>query len=87
MYDLIARIKKPDDTRIDLGGSSLAIRSPEQYRQPLLKKIRAQITATKSMLGAAYKITVAGLEKPVSVRQLDDRNVVVFIKHRVEYRE
>ena len=41
IYSFIARIKKPEDTSLGLGNTTLAISSPSQYRKQLLEKVKA----------------------------------------------
>lgn len=87
IYRFISRIQKPDDTSLSLGNTALAIRSPEQYRNQLLEKVREEIMATKKILGSGYKVSISGLENPVIVRQKNDRQVTVFFDYRIELSE
>ena len=87
IYSFISRIKKPDDTSLSLGNTSLAISSPEKYRNKLLEQVKTEINTTKSILGSAYKSTVSGLENPVVVKQKNDKQVTLFLDYRIEFNE
>ena len=87
IYSFIGRIKKPDDTSLNLGSTSLAISSPNQYRNQLLEKIKVEINATKETLGSNYRVMISGLENPVVVRQKNDKQVTLFIDYRVQFSE
>ena len=87
IYAFIANIKRPDDTSFSLGNTSLAISSPQNYRGQLLEKVKAEIKSTKEVIGSSYKVTIAGLENPVIVRQKNDRQVTLFLDYRVQFSE
>jgi len=87
IYSFIGRIKKPEDTSLKLGNTTLAVSSPNKYRKQLLTLIREEITNTKAALGANYKVTISGLENPVIVNQKSDKQVTLFIDYRVEFSE
>lgn len=87
IYSFLGRIQKPDDTSINLGNTSLAISSPNQYRTQLLDKIKKEIESTKLALGPNYKVTISGLENPVIVRQKNDKQVTVFVNYWIELSE
>ncbi|MEJ2407207.1 MAG: hypothetical protein P8171_23570 [Candidatus Thiodiazotropha sp.] len=87
IYSFIERIQKPADTSLSLGNTSLAVRTPEQYRNQLLEKVKDEIILTKKILGSGYKVSISGLENPVVVRQKDDKQVTVFIDYRIELSE
>ena len=87
IYNFIARIKRPDDTTLSLGNTSLAIGSPQNYRNQLLEKIKSEIHTIKQTFGPGYKASISGLENPVIVRQKNDKQVTVFIDYRVTFSE
>lgn len=87
IYSLIDSIKTPEDTNILIGDMSLAITSPNQYRDKLLASIKKEIQATKAALGKGYKASISGLENPVIVLQKDDKQVTVFLNYRVTFKE
>ena len=87
IYSFIGRIKKPEDTSLRLGNTTLAISSPNKYRNQLLTLVKEEITNTKAALGEGYKVSISGLENPVIVRQKNDKQVTLFIDYRVELSE
>ncbi len=87
IYEFIKHIQKPDDTNLRLGNTSLAISTPKKYRNKLLEMVKEEINATKTVLGAGYKVTITGLENPIIVRQKNDKQVTVFIDYRFEFTE
>ncbi|GEK10966.1 hypothetical protein HUZ36_15570 [Pseudoalteromonas sp. McH1-7] len=87
IYSFINRIKRPEDTSLRLGNTSLAISSPSEYRASLLEKIKLEINTTKEALGTGYKVSISGLENPVIVRQKDDKQVTLFIDYQVQFSE
>lgn len=87
IYNFINSIKRPKDTSLRLGNTSLAVGSPNDYRSQLLAKMKSEINATKEALGSAYKVSVSGLENPVVVRQKNDKQVTLFIDYRVQLSE
>jgi hypothetical protein len=59
----------------------LAVENPEQYRTNVLGLIREEIKKTREALGPQAGFKVDGLESPVMVRQLDERNVALFLNY------
>jgi hypothetical protein len=49
----------------------------------LLKKISEDVAFLKTAIGKKGKAFIKGLERPVLVRQVDDRNVEVFIHYEL----
>jgi hypothetical protein len=78
----IAQQKWPDKIDATLGHFSLAVRDSQQYRPQLLKLIAEDATKARESLAAGAQIKIEGLENPVSVRQVDDREVELFIRYR-----
>ena len=87
IYAFISKIKKPEDTSLNLGNTSLAISSPQGYRSQLLEMVKAEINSTKESLGADYKVTISGLENPVIVRQKNHKQITLFIDYRFQFNE
>lgn len=87
IYSFIGRIKKPEGTSLRLGNTTLAISSPNKYRNQLLTLVKEEITNTKAALGEGYKVSISGLENPVIVRQKNAKQVTLFIDYRVELSE
>jgi hypothetical protein len=69
----------PPKTKCDLGRVQLAVENPEQYRTNVLGLIREEIKKTREALAPQAGFKVDGLESPVMVRQLDERNVALFL--------
>jgi hypothetical protein len=87
LKEFIASIERPDDTNIYLGKISLAVKDPGIYRFELLRKIRDKINGIKDIIGSKYKAAITGLEGLVQARQIDDRQVRLFIAYRLEFTE
>jgi len=87
IYNFINKIKKPEDTSISYGNISLAIDSPNKYRNQLLVKIKDEIDSTKNVLGSKQKVTVKGLQSPVIVRQKNDKQVTLFLDYKINFSE
>ncbi len=87
MNTFIQKIQAPKNMTYNLGNTNLAIRNPAQYRDKLLRTIRADIDETKQSLGEQYKVSVSGLEKPVVVRQKDDKKVTLYIDYKLHFSE
>jgi hypothetical protein len=71
-----------DGTRMTLGNTSLGLQEPENYRKQLLELIAKSVTEARKSLGAGL-VDLEGLENPVTVMQLNDREVVLFINYRL----
>lgn len=71
----------PGKARCELGRLQLAVTNPEQYRTKLLKQISEEIQRTRQALAVQGGVKVAGLESPVMVRQVDDRNVALSLNY------
>ena len=54
---------------------------PEQFRVKLLGLIAEEIKKTREALAPHGSVNVAGLESSVAVRQVDDRNVELFLSY------
>lgn len=83
IYQLVAAIPLADGTRVALGNTALGLDEPEKYRSQLLGLIAKSVTDARKSLGAAGFVEVEGLENPVTVMQLNDREVVLFINYRL----
>lgn len=81
IYQAVSAISLSDGTRATLGNTALGLNEPEKYRNQLLKLISKSIGETKKSLGVAGSVEVDGLENPVAVMQLNEREVVLFINY------
>ena len=79
----IAAIEMPGKSNHALGQLQLAVDDPERYRKELLEKISKDVAFIKSAIGTDGKAFIKGLESPVLVRQVDDRNVELFIHYEL----
>jgi hypothetical protein len=82
IYQAVSGIA-PGDTHITLGNATLAVNDPEQYRARLLSAIAISVAETRKALGLPVTLELDALEKPVSVMQINEREVVLFIDYRL----
>lgn len=66
-----------------IGNAYLAVEQPEQYREELQKKILAHAFRLRELSGTGAILHLSGLEGPVQVRQIDNRNVELFIDYKL----
>ncbi len=71
------------DASISTGTSSLGVLDPERFRSKLLGLIKEDVNQTKTALGGAPGIEIAGIEAPVAVVQKNDRDVTLFLPYRL----
>ncbi len=73
----------PEKIECELGNLQLAVENPEQYRSKLLKRMVQQLTDTIGATGDAFgrNVKLEGLESPVYVRQVNDKEVEVFLNY------
>jgi hypothetical protein len=79
----IAQQSFPAKVEASIGTFALAIREPQQYRPQLLKLIAEDAVRTGDIIASGAKTKLEGLEGPVMVRQLDARDVELFIDYRL----
>lgn len=76
----VESLSLPGKMDCELGELQLAVENPEQYRAKLLEMIAQQIADTREAMGGfGPNIKVEGLESPVHVRQVNDKEVEVFL--------
>jgi hypothetical protein len=75
----VETLSLPGKIRCELGNLQLAVENPEQYRAKLLGLIAQEIKKTEEAMAAQGNVKVEGLESPVMVRQVDDRQVELFV--------
>ena len=78
----IASLTPANDTELSVVAITLAVAEPEQYRSRLLALIADQSRAIQQNFGART-IIIDGLQNPVSVRQVDDSNVELFVDYQL----
>ncbi len=77
--DLFKPIFFTGKSRCELGGPTLALEDPEEYRTQLTGMIFDSVNSLTRSMGTAALVTVQGLGKPVQVKQIDDQHVELFI--------
>lgn len=82
IYLAARSITVSDNTKIVLGDTVLGLYDPEKFRGQLLASISKAIAETKKSLGMKGAIEVEGLENPVSVIQVNEKDTAVFIRYR-----
>jgi len=92
IYDGAARIEEfiddvdlPSQSKLVLGRVRLTVQNPEQYRGTLLRAIGREVETVKSTTGFSGPVTLTGLQGPILVRQVDNRNVELFINYELKF--
>ncbi|MBI5770684.1 MAG: hypothetical protein HZA93_23100 [Verrucomicrobia bacterium] len=80
--NFISSLAPAADTELNVVSISLAVADPEQYRQRLLALIADQSRAVQQNF-SARTVIIDGLQNPVSVRQVDDSHVELFIDYQM----
>src|SRR6185503_2843822 len=83
IYQLVSAMPLAEGTRIAFGNTALGLEEPENYRARVLGLIAQSVAEAKKSLGPASLVELEGLESPVSVMQLNDREVLLFINYRL----
>jgi len=83
IYQIVSGLALAEGTRITLGNTALGLDEPENYRSQVLGLIARSVAEARKSLGATGVVEVEGLENPVSVMQLNDREVLLFINYRL----
>jgi hypothetical protein len=83
IYQVVASMPQANGTKITLGNTALGLDEPEKYRNQMLGLIAKSVAEAKKALGTVAFVEVEGLEKPVTVMQLNDREVLLFINYRL----
>lgn len=83
IYQAVSAIPLAGGTKITLGDTELGFDEPEKYRSQLLGLIANSVADARKSLGSGGFVEVEGLEHPVSVMQVTDREVLLFIQYRL----
>lgn len=83
IYQAVATIPLTNGTKIILGDTALGLDEPEKYRNQLFGLIAKSVVEAKKSLGAVAFVELEGLENPVTVMQLNDREVLLLINYRL----
>jgi hypothetical protein len=78
----IGSLPPTPDAELTIATLSLAVATPDQYRERLLALIADQSRAIQQQFGARTVI-IDGLQNPVSVRQVDESNVELFVDYQL----
>jgi hypothetical protein len=78
----IASLAPANDTELSVVSINLAVADPEQYRARLLALIADQSRAIQHNF-SARTVIIDGLQNPVTVRQVDDSNVELFVDYQL----
>jgi hypothetical protein len=82
LRQFIASFEVSPGAELQVTSINLAVDSPEQYRDRLLDLIGEQAHSTQRTFGAR-SVVIEGLNNPVTVRQLDDINVEIYIDYQL----
>ena len=79
---LVNGIQPPAGVKTRVRALALAVNAPELQREQLLRLIRNSADAMRKTFSAA-RLTIAGLENPVLVRQVSDTQVELYIDYNL----
>ncbi len=83
IYQVVSSIPLGEGTKFTLGNTTLGLNEPEKYRAQILDLISKSIAESKKSLGLSGSVEVDGLESPVSVMQLNEAEVALFVNYRL----
>ncbi len=83
ILQVVTAVPVGDKTKVDLGNTTLGLYDPEKYRGQLLGSISKSIVETKRSLGIPGAVRIDGLENPVSVMQLNEKDTFIFINYKL----
>ena len=78
----LAALPAAGDTELAVNSINLAVGDPEQYRARLLALIADQ-SRTIQQNFSARTVIIDGLQNPVTVRQIDDSHVELFVDYQM----
>lgn len=73
--------RKGRGTILKSGTRLLAVRSPEQYRAPIVRQIAESARAHAEAFGPDYRAIVDGIDKPVQWSQVSDSEVFLYLPY------
>lgn len=83
LRQFISRFEVAGGAELQVLSVSLAVDTPEQYRDRLLDLIGEQARVTQRTFGAR-SVAIEGLNNAITVRQLDDINVEIYIDYQLD---
>lgn len=84
IHQVVAATPLSDGTRLSMGNTMLGMDDPEKFRPQLFGLISKSATEARKLLGANGPAEIDGLENSVSVTQVNESEVVVFINYRAK---
>ncbi len=81
LADLAKSIRTNGKTSYRFSPIRLAVDTPEKYRLKLLQMVFDDLKQARLLATKSGKVKLAGLDKPVLVRQADDANVELFLDY------
>jgi hypothetical protein len=82
IHQVVTAIPALDGAKVILGNTSLGMEDPERFRPQLLGRIAQSTADARKLLGASGQAEIEGLENPVTVMQLNESDVVLFLHYR-----
>jgi hypothetical protein len=82
----IGNIEFGRDVEVYFKSSGIGLLKPDQYREKLLELIGKEYRLMKTTFGEDVAVSINGLDRRVSVQQLDDSNLEVFIPYSMNVR-
>lgn len=64
-----------------LGGASLVVLGPDQYRGEVVKAIAEESRSYAALFGTDYRVFVEGLSRPLEWTQVSETDVFLYIPH------
>jgi hypothetical protein len=80
LHTLVNGIQPPSGTKVRINAIALAVNAPERQREQLLRLVRNGAEAMGKTFSTS-RLTIAGLENPVLVRQVSDTQVELYIDY------
>ncbi|HTI70923.1 MAG TPA: hypothetical protein VMF06_13220, partial [Candidatus Limnocylindria bacterium] len=75
-------LRLPGKARFEFGKLQLAVENPEKHSAKLSGMLAVDVAKTRSGVAASDGgVKLEGLESPVMVRQVDDRNVELYLNY------
>jgi hypothetical protein len=84
IHQVVTGNPAPDGVRLVVGKTTLGLNDPERFRTQLLTLIAKSVADARKILGANGPTELDGLENPVTVLQLNETDVMLFISFRVK---
>jgi hypothetical protein len=82
IYQVVTAVPVTDGTKVILGNATLGMDDPERFRPQLLGLISKSAVEARKLLGTSGPAEIEGLENAVTVMQVNESEVVLFINYR-----